>query len=245
MIQYKEIIEDTIVVIPAYNAHLTIKDVIEETLKNGFQNIVISDDCSPTEMPDLCDYLSENIVLIKQPNNLGYGGNQKFLYDYALEKKFKFIVMIHGDLQYSPSLIPSMITMLKFAKYDFVIGSRILGGNCVKKGMPVSKYIANRGLTLIQNILTGYKLSEYHTGLRAYSSNTLRQIDYDKFSNNFIFDNQMIVEIINQKLSIGEVSCTTRYDINSSSISYKQSTIYAIGVLKITSRHFLRKLFQN
>ena len=183
-------------VIPAYNAHLTIIDVIEETLKTGFLNIVISDDCSPIEMPDLSDYLSENIVLIKQPTNLGYGGNQKFLYNYALEKKIKFIVMIHGDLQYSPTLIPSMITMLKFAKYDFVIGSRILGGNCVKKGMPLSKYIANRGLTLIQNILTGYKLSEYHTGLRAYSSNTLRKIDYDKFSNNFIFDNQMIVEII-------------------------------------------------
>lgn len=243
--EFHKINEETIVVIPAYNAQNTIKEVIEETLNTGFQNIIISDDCSTNDLPDLSKYLSENVILIKQSKNLGYGGNQKFLYDYALRNNFKFIIMIHGDLQYTPCLIPSMITLLKFAKYDFVFGSRILGGNCVKKGMPLTKFIANRLLTFFQNILTGYKLSEYHSGLRAYSSETLCKADYKKFSNNFLFDNQMIIEIINQKLSIGEVSCTTRYDTNSSSINYKQSTIYALGVIKITLFHFLKKFFQN
>ncbi|NRT13137.1 glycosyltransferase family 2 protein [Flavobacterium sp. 14A] len=245
MANYKQLIDDTIVVIPAYNANQTIINVIRDIQISGFQNIVISDDCSPEGIIDLTDYLSESIVLIKQSKNLGYGGNQKFLYDYALKNNFKFIIMIHGDLQYSPSLIPSMITMLKFAKYDFVIGSRILGGNCIKKGMPIPKYVANRLLTLFQNTLTGYKLSEYHTGLRAYRSSTLRKIQYHKFSNNFLFDNQVIIGIINEKLAIGEVSCTTKYDINSSSINYKQSIIYAIGVIKITLQNSYRQLFQN
>jgi glycosyltransferase involved in cell wall biosynthesis len=245
VIELNEITHETIVVIPAYNAHKTIKNVIEETLNIGFQNIIISDDCSTDKIPDLSQYLSEKVVFVKQSKNLGYGGNQKFLYNYALKNKFKFIIMIHGDLQYTPSLIPSMITMLKFAKYDFVFGSRILGGNSIKKGMPLSKFIANRLLTFFQNILTGYKLSEYHSGLRAYSSNTLNKVEYKNFSNNFLFDNQMLVGIIDQKLSIGEVSCITRYDTNSSSINYKQSTIYALGVIKITLLHFSKKLFQN
>jgi glycosyltransferase involved in cell wall biosynthesis len=243
VIAYNELIDETIVVIPAYNSQKTIKNVIEETLNTGFQNIIISDDCSPDSIPDLNQYLSEKIVFVRQSKNLGYGGNQKFLYDYALKNKFKFIIMIHGDHQYTPSLIPSMITMLKFAKYDFVFGSRILGGNSIKKGMPISKFIANRILTFFQNILTGYKLSEYHSGLRAYSSKTLSKVEYNNFSNNFLFDNQMIIGIINQKLSIGEVSCTTKYDTNSSSISYNQSFIYAFGVIKITLLHFLKKLF--
>ena len=188
-------------------------------------------------------YNSSEVKLIKQPINLGYGGNQKFLYDYAINSNFKYVIMIHGDLQYTPSLIPSMITMLSFAKYDFVFGSRILGGNCIKKGMPFSRFIANRILTLFQNVMTGYKLSEYHSGLRAYNIETLKKIKYSSFSNNFLFDNQIILGIIDKKLSIGEVSCTTRYDTNSSSISYYQSAIYALGVIKITLINFFKKSY--
>jgi glycosyltransferase involved in cell wall biosynthesis len=240
---FSQIIEETIIVIPAYNAAKTISSVLAETLRTGFKNIVISDDCSTNSSYDLSQHLSEQVIFIKQSTNLGYGGNQKFLYDYAIENNFKFVIMIHGDLQYTPSLIPSMITMLSFAKYDFVFGSRILGGNCLKKGMPLSRFVTNRILTLFQNIMTGYKLSEYHSGLRAYNIETLKKIDYSGFSNNFLFDNQIILGIINEKLSIGEVSCTTRYDTNSSSISYLQSAIYAYGVIKITLLHFFQKLY--
>jgi glycosyltransferase involved in cell wall biosynthesis len=240
---FNQIIKETIVVIPAYNAENTINNVVAETLKTGFENIIISDDCTINSSYDLSKYLSEKVIFIKQSKNLGYGGNQKFLYDYAIRNNFKFVIMIHGDLQYTPSLIPSMITMLSFAKYDFVFGSRILGGNCIKKGMPLSRFITNRILTLFQNIVTGYKLSEYHSGLRAFNIETLKKINYSGFSNNFLFDNQIILGIINKKLNIGEVSCTTRYDTNSSSISYFQSAIYALGVIKITLLHFIKKLF--
>jgi len=240
---YNQLIKETLVVIPAYNAVSTITNVVDETLKTGFTNIIISDDCSQTDCVSLSQHLSDNVILIKQSANLGYGGNQKFLYDYAIEKDFKYVIMIHGDLQYTPSLIPSMITMLSFAKYDFVFGSRILGGDCIKKGMPLSRFVTNRILTLFQNIMTGYKLSEYHSGLRAYNIETLKKIDYSTFSNNFLFDNQIILAIINEKMNIGEVSCTTRYDTNSSSISYFQSGIYALGVIKITFINTFKRLF--
>jgi hypothetical protein len=132
--------------------------------------------------------------------------------------------------------------MLKYANYDFVFGSRILGGNAIKNGMPLIKYIANRSLTLFQNIMTGYKLSEYHSGLRAYNLETLKAIKFNQFSNNFLFDNQMLLAIIKSKLRIGEVSCITKYDTNSSSISYKESIIYALGVIKLTFNHFFKNI---
>lgn len=238
----KDLSKDTLVVVPAYNAHNTILKVIEQIIQSGFQNIIISDDCSAISILPIVSSFKNQIIFIEQPKNLGYGGNQKFLYEYALKNHYKYIVMIHGDLQYTPALIPSLVTMLKYAKYDFVFGSRILGGNTIKNGMPIIKYIANRSLTLFQNIMTGYKLSEYHSGLRAYNVNILKNINFNCFSNNFLFDNQMLLEIIKNKYKIGEVSCVTKYDTNSSSISYKQSTIYALGVIMLTFKQFFKSI---
>ncbi|TDY12303.1 glycosyltransferase family 2 protein [Meridianimaribacter flavus] len=238
----RDLSEETLVVVPAYNAHNTIHKVIEQIFQSGFKEIIISDDCSAIPILPILSSFKNQIILIEQPKNLGYGGNQKFLYEYALKNNYNYIVMIHGDLQYTPTLIPSLVTMLKYAKYDFVFGSRILGGNAIKNGMPIIKYIANRCLTLFQNILTGYKLSEYHSGLRAYNIETLKNIKFHEFSNNFIFDNQMLLAIIKNKYKIGEVSCTTKYDTNSSSISYKESTIYAFGVIKLTLIHFFKNI---
>jgi glycosyltransferase involved in cell wall biosynthesis len=229
--------KSTLVVVPAYNAIKTIEIVIEEILQNGFENILISDDCSQQTMPQTIRIERGNVKLIRQSENLGYGGNQKFLYNYAKEEGFKYVVMIHGDLQYTPNLIPSLVAMLNNAKYDFVFGSRILGGDAIKNGMPIIKYIANRGLTLFQNILTGYKLSEYHSGLRAYNSKVFDRIDFNSFSNSFLFDNQMLLALIRKKSRIGEISCITKYDTNSSSISYKESVIYALGVIRLTFYH--------
>ncbi|SRX73367.1 glycosyltransferase family 2 protein [Aequorivita antarctica] len=238
----KELSEETLVVVPAYNAQNTILKVINEIIESGFKNILISDDFSNTSIQPIVGKLDDKIIFIEQKENLGYGGNQKFLYNYALRNNFKYVVMIHGDLQYTPTLIPPLVTMLKFAKYDFVFGSRILGGNATKNGMPIIKFIANRSLTLFQNMMTGYKLSEYHSGLRAYNSEILKSINFNEFSNKFLFDNQMLLALIKKKYKIGEVSCITKYDTNSSSISYKESTIYAIGVIKLTFKHFFRNI---
>lgn len=238
----KKLSDETLVVVPAYNAENTIIQVINQIIQNGFKNVIISDDCSNSSILPIISELKNKIIFIEQEVNLGYGGNQKFLYNYALKNNFKYVVMIHGDLQYTPTLIPSLVTMLKHAKYDFVFGSRILGGNAIKNGMPIIKYLANRSLTLFQNIMTGYKLSEYHSGLRAYNLETLKSIKFNDFSNNFLFDNQMLLAIIRKKYKIGEVSCITKYDTNSSSISYKESTIYAIGVINLTIKHFFRNI---
>jgi hypothetical protein len=239
---FKKISEETLVVVPAYNAHKTIVKVIEQISLNGFKNIIVSDDCSNTSISRIIFKSNYPVVFIEQNRNLGYGGNQKYLYNYAINKGFNYVIMIHGDLQYTPNLIPPLVTMLKFAQYDFVFGSRILGGNAINNGMPVIKYIANRSLTLFQNIMTGYKLSEYHSGLRAYKLNTLKNINFNNFSNNFLFDNQMLLAIIKNKYKIGEVSCVTKYDTNSSSISYKQSTIYALGVIRLTFKQFFKSI---
>ena len=237
------ITNESLVVVPAYKSRKTIVKVVEEIIKYGFNNIIVSDDCSDIDISDLFINFPESVIFIKQEKNLGYGGNQKYLYDYAIKKNYKFVVMIHGDFQYTPSLILPILSMLKFAKYDFVFGSRILGGNTIKNGMPVAKYIANRLLTLFQNIFTGYKLSEYHSGLRGYRIQTLKSINYNKFSNSFLFDNQMILEIIKSQLAIGEVSCVTKYDTHSSSISYTQSLFYSIGIIKITFKHLFNRLY--
>ena len=236
----EELNNNTLVVVPCYNARKTITDVIFQIHSVGYSNILISDDYSSKPISkDLIH--GDNTILISQKNNLGYGGNQKYLYNYAIEHNFKYVVMIHGDLQYTPKLIPSLISMLHFAKYDFVFGSRILGGNALKNGMPIIRYIANRFLTFFQNLLTGYKLSEYHSGLRAYKVNSLKKLNFKAYSNNFLFDNEMILGFIKGKQRIGEVSCITRYDTNSSSINYYQSTIYAIGVIKKTIVHLFNK----
>lgn len=236
------ITNNTIVIVPCYNAEKTIVKTITEIQSTGFKNIVISDDSSSDNTYNIIKEHFSDINLIRQKKNLGYGGNQKVLYDYAKEKSYKYLIMIHGDNQYSARLIPSMIYMLHFAGYDFVFGSRILGGNALKGGMPILKYLANRVLTLIQNLITGYKLSEYHSGLRSYKINLIKTIDYNKYSNNFFFDNQIILKIIEKKKNIGEVSCQTKYETNSSSISYLESARYAMQVLLLTFKHLIFRI---
>lgn len=237
----QQLIEDTLVVVPAYNAENTIIETLEEILKTGYRHIVVSDDNSLDKTSDIVRKILPEVNLIYQEQNLGYGGNQKFLYNYALSNGFQYVIMIHGDFQYTPRLIPAIASMLHFAQYDFIFGSRILGGSALKGGMPILKYVSNRFLTLFQNIVTGYKLSEYHSGLRGFKLKLLDEINFNSFSNDFIFDNQMILSIIKKKKLIGEVSCTTKYETNSSSISYRDSTIYALKVIYLTIQFLFRR----
>lgn len=234
-IHFNSLYEETLIVVPCYNAINTIEDTLTGILETGFFNIIVSDDKSDDDIGTII--AKYPVKYIKHQVNLGYGGNQKFLYDYAIANNYKFIIMVHGDFQYTPRLIPSMVALMAYANYDFVFGSRILGGDAIKNGMPILKYIANRGLTLMQNIITGYKLSEYHSGYRGYNLSVLKQVNFATFSNNFLFDNQMLLEIMKNKRTIGEVSCTTKYDVHSSSISYYQSFIYALGVIKLSVNH--------
>lgn len=236
-----QLIDDTLIVVPSYNAENTIRETIEEILSTGYRNIIVSDDNSWDKTSDIVRMSFPEIKIIFQEQNLGYGGNQKFLYNYALSNGFRYVIMIHGDFQYTPRLIPAIASMLHFAQYDFVFGSRILGGSALKGGMPILKYVSNRFLTFFQNILTGYKLSEYHSGLRGFKLSVLKEVNFNSFSNNFIFDNQMILSIIKSKKLIGEVSCTTKYETNSSSISYKDSTIYALKVIYLTIGFLFRR----
>lgn len=233
--------KETLVIVPCYNAEKTIKDVIIGIKKSGFSNIVIGDDCSTDNTIEIINNEFPNTPLIKQDLNLGYGGNQKALYNYAINHNFKYVIMIHGDNQYTPFLVPVLFSMLKYGKYDFVFGSRITGGNAIKGGMPLYKYISNRLLTLLQNFATNYKLSEYHSGLRGYKCSALESICYTNYSDDFIFDNQVILGVIKKKMRIGEVSCETIYNHQSSSIGFKKSIIYGFRVLLETFKYLMSR----
>ena len=169
------------------------------------------------------------------PRNRGYGGNQKTCYCAALEAGADIVVMLHPDYQYSPSLVEPMASMIAFGVYDIVLGSRILGGGALRGGMPRHKYVANRMLTLVQNLALGAKLSEYHTGFRAYSRDLLMSLPLEANSDDFVFDNQLLAQCIYLGARIGEVSCPTRYFPEASSINFRRSTIYGLGVLKTTA----------
>lgn len=244
MTLYNTLIERTLIIVPCYNAEKTIQRTIKEILKTGFTNIVIGDDSSNDNTVEICKLKFPNLPIIVQKENLGYGGNQKVLYEYGIKSGFEYIIMIHGDYQYTPKLIPTIASMLHFSDYDFVFGSRILGGKALKGGMPFYKYIANRILTLFQNLITGYKLSEYHSGLRGFKTAFLKKVDYNSFSNKFIFDNQIILSVIENKGNIGEVSCITKYDQNSSSINFSDSIKYGSGVIRETLV-FIKKVYFN
>ena len=239
------LIKETLVIVPCYNAKKTIIQTLDEILKTGFNEVLISDDFSSDGTYHIVKSKYPNIRIINQKYNLGYGGNQKFLYEYAINHNYKYVIMIHGDFQYTPKLIPSMIYMLSSAEYDFVFGSRILGGDAIKNGMPIIKYFANRVLTLFQNLCTGYKLSEYHSGLRAFKVSAIKEINLRKLSDDFFFDNQIIIELMKRGLNIGEVSCTTKYDTNSSSISYKDSVLYGINVIGLSFVFIVFRFFKN
>ena len=221
-----------VVVMPAYNSEQTIEKTYREIDRNVVDEVVLVDDASTDRSSDVAKKLP--IHVLRHKSNLGYGGNQKTCYNYALSIGADIVVMVHADYQYSPKLIVAMASMIASGLYDCVLASRILGKEQLSGGMPLYKYIANRGLTFVQNLLCDHKLSEYHTGYRAFSREILLKLPLNNNSNDFIFDNQMLAQIIAAGFRIGEVSCPTVYQPDSSSISFVRSCKYGLGVLGVS-----------
>ncbi|NOT38286.1 MAG: glycosyltransferase family 2 protein [Saprospiraceae bacterium] len=230
-----------VVVLPAYNAAKTLERTIGEIPFDIVDELILCDDASNDETFSIAKKLNINHV-IRHERNTGYGGNQKTLYNKALEIGSDIVIMLHPDYQYTPKLIPSMVNLIAKDLYPVVLGSRILGKGALKGGMPIYKYVFNRFLTLTQNALVGYKLSEYHTGYRAFSRKVLESINYNSNSDDFVFDNQMLSQIIYKKFDIGEISCPTKYFDEASSINFSRSMKYGLGVLLTSVKHFLQRI---
>ncbi len=228
------------VVMPAYNAAETLEITLNEVPRDIVDYIILVDDNSKDETSKVAANLNIQYV-IKHDVNKGYGGNQKTCYNKALEINADIVVMLHPDYQYTPKLIHSMCYLIANEVYPVVFGSRILGVGAVKGGMPIYKYVANRFLTLFQNIVLWKKLSEYHTGYRAFSTDVLRNINYQNNSDDFIFDNEFIAQIFSAGYEIAEITCPTKYFEEASSISFLRSVKYGLGVLKVTIRYRLHK----
>ena len=228
------------VVLPAYNAAKTLQITYEEIDFSLVDEVILVDDRSSDETIEVAKTLGINHI-IEHNVNKGYGGNQKSCYKKALEMKADIVIMLHPDYQYTPLLIPSMAHLLASGLYNVVLGSRILGKGAIKGGMPVYKFIANRFLTLFQNIMMGAKLSEYHTGYRGFTRKILEDINFEANSDNFVFDNQMLAQIWYAGYEIAEITCPTKYFDDASSINLKNSTIYALGVLKTSVQFRLQK----
>lgn len=230
-----------VVVLPAYNAAPTLEITYKEIPMDIVDDVILVDDASKDNTSELAKQIGIKHV-IRHEKNKGYGGNQKTCYDKALELGADIVIMLHPDYQYTPKLIPAMTSIIGNDLYQVVFGSRILGKGALKGGMPMYKYIANRFLTLTQNILMGQKLSEYHTGYRAFSKQVLQSVKYHNNSDDFVFDNQMIAQICFEGFDIAEVTCPTKYFEEASSINFKRSTIYGLGVLSVSFGYFLEKL---
>jgi len=228
-----------VVVLPAYNAEKTLKQTYAEIPMDIVDEVVLVDDASKDSTVELAQKLGIHHT-IKHEMNKGYGGNQKTCYQKALELGADIVVMIHPDYQYTPRLLPSMVYLIANDVYPVVLGSRILGRGALKGGMPLYKYIANRVLTLFQNYVIGEKLSEYHSGYRAFSSKVLRRINYMANSDDFIFDNQILSQIFYAGFSIAEITCPTKYFKEASSINFTRSMAYGFGVLKTSLLHRLQ-----
>ncbi len=229
-----------IIVLPAYNAEKTLKQTYDEIPFDIVDDVVLVDDNSKDNTIEVARQL--NIVhVVKHEKNLGYGGNQKSCYNKAKDLGADIVIMLHPDYQYTPKLIYSIAYMIANGLFPVVFGSRILGKGALDGGMPWYKYVANRLLTLFQNILLDQKLSEYHTGYRAFSREVLNKVDYERNSNDFIFDNQMVAQIFNEGFSIAEVTCPTKYFEGASSINFRRSAIYGLGVLKVSIEYRLSK----
>lgn len=226
---------------PAYNASETLEKTYIEIPFPLVDDVILVDDHGSDNTFDLAKKLGISHV-IRHQYNKGYGGNQKTCYNKALELNADIIVMLHPDYQYTPKLIESMCYLIANDLYPVVLGSRILGKGALKGGMPVYKYFANRMLTLFQNILMNQKLSEYHTGFRAFSSEVLKDIKFNENSDDFIFDNQMLAQIMFKKHLIGEITCPTKYFEEASSINFQRSSVYGIGVLLTSIKYFLTKI---
>lgn len=225
---------------PAYNAEKTLEQTLSEVPRDIVDEIILTDDCSRDGTVAKARELGIREVLV-HPSNRGYGGNQKTCYHRALELGADIVIMLHPDYQYTPRLIESMAYIIANGVYPVVFGSRILGGGALRGGMPLVKYVSNRFLTFTQNVLLGQKLSEYHTGYRAFSADVLRSVDFDNCSDDFIFDNEMAAQIFWEGFHIGEVTCPTKYFDDASSINLARSTVYGLGVLRVSFTYRLCK----
>jgi len=227
---------------PAYNAALTLRKTYDEVMAQDIVDLVIVvDDASKDETTAIAAKLA-NTIVHTHPSNRGYGANQKTCYKLAMEAGADIIIMVHPDYQYTPKLIPAMASMIGNGLYHCVLGSRILGGYALKGGMPWWKYISNRFLTLAENIMTGAKLSEYHTGYRAFSRQLLKKLPLEKNSDDFVFDNQMLAQILWLGYQIAEVSCPTLYFAEASSINFRRSLVYGLGCLNTGIKYRLAKM---
>jgi len=229
------------VVLPAYNAEKTLEKTFLEIPMDIVDEVILCDDASKDNTIALAKKIGIKHVIAHETNK-GYGGNQKSLYNKALEIGADIVIMLHPDYQYTPMLIPSMVNIIGDQLYPVVLGSRILGKGALKGGMPIYKYIANRFLTLFQNFMINYKLSEYHTGYRAFSKEVLEGINFNANSDDFVFDNEMLSQIIYKGFDIGEVTCPTKYFEEASSINIARSTKYGLGVIRVSIFHFLNKI---
>lgn len=228
-----------VVVMPAYNAAKTLLQTTGEIDRHLVDEIVLVDDASLDETVRIAQELGLHVL--QHPVNRGYGGNQKTCYTKALDLGADIVVMLHPDYQYTPLLIPAMVPLIGSGLYDCVIGSRILGGQAHRSGMPLYKYIANRGLTFTQNLLMNSKLTEFHTGYRAFSRQVLLELPLEENSDDFVFDNQMLSQIIYAGFRIGEVSCPTKYFAEASSINFRRSCVYGLGCLRTAAQFRLNR----
>ena len=237
MINNKKIV----VILPAHNAGNTLEQTYREIPFDVVDEVILTDDNSSDNTVEVAKKLGINHIIVHDVN-MGYGANQKSCYNKALQVGADIVIMVHPDYQYTPKLIVSMASLISNEVYPVVIASRILGKGALKGGMPYYKWIANRFLTLFQNIMMGQKLSEYHSGYRAYAKEVLQQINYNENSNDFIFDNQFLAQILYAGNEIAEITCPTKYFKEASSINFKRSTIYGLGVMKVSMLYFFSKL---
>ena len=235
---YKD--KKVVVVMPAYNAALTLEHTYREVPRDLVDEVILCDDASADQTAALARQLGVEHVIV-HPRNRGYGANQKSLYHKALEVGADIVVMLHPDYQYTPKLIPTMCNIIGEGLYPVVLGSRILGKGALRGGMPPYKYVANRLLTFSQNLLVNYKLSEYHTGYRAFSREVLETINFEANDDDFVFDNEMLSQVIFHGFDIAEVTCPTRYFDEASSINFLRSTKYGFGVLRVSLLHRLAR----
>ena len=229
-----------IVIMPAYNAEKTLRQSYAELPHEYVDDIILVDDASSDLTTKIANEMGIKTIVHKK--NMGYGANQKTCYREALKYGADIVVMLHPDYQYSPRLVTAMASMIISGHYDVVLGSRILGGKALKGGMPIYKYIANRFLTLIENMILGIKLSEYHTGYRAFTREVLETLPLAENSDDFVFDNEMLAQAAYFGFSIGEISCPARYFEDASSINFARSVKYGLGVLVTTLKYALQKL---
>jgi glycosyltransferase involved in cell wall biosynthesis len=227
-----------VVVLPAFNAERTLERTVMEIDRTVVDEVLLVDDASTDKTVQVARSLGIDPTI--HANNKGYGGNQKTCYSLALERGADVVVMLHPDYQYSPRLVIPLAGMIAYDVYDMVLGSRILAQNALDGGMPRYKYVANRGLTFFENVLVSSKLSEYHTGLRAFSRELLLTLPLDRNSDDFVFDNQMLVQALSARARIGEISCPTRYEPNSSSINFRRSVRYGLGVVHTSLQYWLQ-----